>query len=416
MGSMISLGIGRMEIDWGKNNAYKDHSALFQPKDIKQVPYYYVNMETGEPIVEMKEGYSRKLSTVKMRLDLLGYSIFSIRRLYENSTKECEEFGYKIRFTFEDYYNTLKAIDVPQVDTVRIAVEYDENGYDLGEYVRKCILEDPQIKEHLPITYDEQEEDDWRDPKYDLSEFFENLDPYITLRILAENPNNYDLELQWNFADVVENGWVKREEIVNELTPKEKILLVTEGSSDSFIIKRALVSLYPDISDFFEFVDMEENYPFTGVGNLYNFCLGLARIGIQNKVIVIFDNDTAGLEKYELSNLLSKPNTFFITKLPEHTEFSSFRTLGPQGETEENINGKAVSIECFLDFDSVAKIPSVRWTSFNKKMEQYQGELVGKDEYTRAYKNCNLIDGSYDSSKLKFLIDYLLTQWIKAQG
>lgn len=40
MGSMITLGIGRMELDWGKNNLYKDHSALFQISDVQLIPYY----------------------------------------------------------------------------------------------------------------------------------------------------------------------------------------------------------------------------------------------------------------------------------------------------------------------------------------------------------------------------------------
>src|SRR4029077_1239181 len=29
MGSMISLAVGRFEIEWGKNNGFVDHSALF---------------------------------------------------------------------------------------------------------------------------------------------------------------------------------------------------------------------------------------------------------------------------------------------------------------------------------------------------------------------------------------------------
>ena len=33
-GSMISLGVGTMEIDWGKNSYFKDHSALFKPEDV----------------------------------------------------------------------------------------------------------------------------------------------------------------------------------------------------------------------------------------------------------------------------------------------------------------------------------------------------------------------------------------------
>jgi len=93
----------------------------------------------------------------------------------------------------------------------------------------------------------------------------------------------------------------------NETTDKElfigveetdKFLIVTEGSSDTYIIKKALEILRPDILDFFSFIDMQENYPFTGGGNLLNFCKGLSSIKIQNKVLVIFDNDTEGVDKY----------------------------------------------------------------------------------------------------------------------
>ena len=31
-GSMISLGVGTMEIDWERNSYFKDHSALFKPE------------------------------------------------------------------------------------------------------------------------------------------------------------------------------------------------------------------------------------------------------------------------------------------------------------------------------------------------------------------------------------------------
>lgn len=41
MGSMISLGVGRMEIDWGKNNVFRNHSSLFKTEDIKSIPYWH---------------------------------------------------------------------------------------------------------------------------------------------------------------------------------------------------------------------------------------------------------------------------------------------------------------------------------------------------------------------------------------
>ncbi len=46
MGSMISLAVGRLEIEWGKNNGFTDHSALFQAGDLTQIPYYYAGAKT----------------------------------------------------------------------------------------------------------------------------------------------------------------------------------------------------------------------------------------------------------------------------------------------------------------------------------------------------------------------------------
>lgn len=412
MGSMITLGIGRMEIDWGKNSSFRDHSVLFKPSDVKPIPYYYVDMDSDEPIIELKEGYARKLSSIKSCLDLLGYDLASIRRIFEDTVQEHQEYGYKIKLSFDVFYDVLRAINISEIDTVKLAVEFEENGYDFGEYVRRCVLNAPQVKGKFLVEYEEIDDYEYQNPERELSEFLENLDPYITLRILADNPANAEQEVFWGFADVVENGWVRKDEVVLGLPLEKRILIVTEGSSDSYVLRKAIDQLYPDISDFFDFVDMKENYPFTGTGNLYNFCVGLCRINIQNNIIAIFDNDTAGLEKYHHSQTLKKPDSFVITKLPDCQEFSSICTLGPQGSSMENINGRAVAIECFLDFNSVQNPPCVRWTSYNKSERQYQGELENKDEYVRAFKQCDLTDDLYDSTKLQFLIKYIISQWI----
>lgn len=203
MGSMITLGIEKMEIDWGKNNIFTNHSVLFLPQDIKEIPYYYVDDETEVPVIELKEGFSRKLSSVKNRLDLLGYSLYSIKAKYNSCSEQAEEFGCKVNLSFEEFCRVISNINIPKVNSVNIAVQYDENGYDLGEYFRSCILADPEIRDKLYDMVDHSEQ------RYYICDFFENLDSYITLRVLTENPNNGDLELQWRFADVVENGWVK---------------------------------------------------------------------------------------------------------------------------------------------------------------------------------------------------------------
>jgi hypothetical protein len=179
-----------------------------------------------------------------------------------------------------------------------------------------------------------------------------------------------------------------------------------EGSTDSSILKKSLALLEPEVEDFFEFIDMKENYPFTGTGNVVNFCKGLAKIQTQRKVLIVLDNDTAGQEAYNRINEIDLPPDMKVVMLPNIR--SRFRTLGPTGKSFENINGRAVSIECFLDlhFD-VKDEPKVRWTTYNKFVGAYQGELVDKDEYVKIFLKKAGCDKNYDVSKLMHLWQYL---------
>lgn len=405
MGSIITLGINKMEIDWGKNNVFSNHSSLFQSKDFGQkIPYYAVNDE-DETIIEYEIGAKKKLKDIKDRLDLLGYDLKRIEKKYSEIVEEYEYYSdNKIEINFEKFKNFIVNIDTSKVDNIRSAVEDLENGYEIGEYFRRCILGDEEISDSIFNEYEEGAEI--------IGEFFEAIDPYIILRLLAENESNLELYVEWRYNEVIENGWVKKEDVIKELEEKNKILIVTEGSTDSFILKRTLETLYPNISDFFNFIDMKENYPFTGVGSLKNFCNGLAKINIQNNAIVLFDNDTAGIETYKAIKSIQKPTNLLFCHLPDYKEFERFKTVGPFGNQINNINGKAVSIECFLDLSSVDNEPIVRWKNYNERMKDYQGALENKDRYTLKFKSANLLDGSYDCSKLKYLIDYIIQEWI----
>lgn len=57
MGTMISLGVGKLEIDWGKNNYYENFCDLFQSDDWKDIKYYY-----ADNVVEIKKGIQENLS------------------------------------------------------------------------------------------------------------------------------------------------------------------------------------------------------------------------------------------------------------------------------------------------------------------------------------------------------------------
>jgi hypothetical protein len=276
--------------------------------------------------------------------------------------------------------------------------------YDLGEYVIENIFENENFKEfrkHIDIK------------DKDIASYFENFDSLFILRLLIENPENSDMELEWRTQDLIDGGWTNDDEIYVGVQEEDKFLIVTEGSSDTFIIRKTLELLYPDILDFFSFVDMEDNYPFTGTGNLYRFCQGLTSIRIQNKTLIIFDNDLEGIEKYEKTIELDIPKNMNVMKLPNLDKFNNFLSVGPSGEFNDNINGKAIAIECFLDLSS-EKTPRIRWSNFNEKMQKYQGSIEKKDKYVREFKKVRTTNDKYDFSKLEILIEEIYKNCVES--
>ncbi len=401
MGSLISLGLGRFEVEWGKNSFFRNHSKLFLPTDIKPVTYFYGGGQT-----EQKPAYARKLGSVAKRLELLGFTLSECRQLYEDIAKSHSYEDSEKPFPFDMFGRAVSAVNVDQIG---LPVDDDDPDYDyayldFGEFVVENIFRDPEFAK--------TSEDFGALRKWD-GEFYENLDPYIVLRLLAENPRNLDRELSWQFADVVENGWANQDSLYEGLSDADRILIVTEGSTDTTILKKTLPLLAPDVADFFTFVDMKENYPFAGTGNVTKFCRGLARIRVQNRIVVVLDNDTAGLEAYQVITKLELPPRMRIMTLPNLEEASQFPTLGPGGRAVEDINGRAVSIECFLDLNfGASDNPTVRWSSYNSNLGSYQGSLINKDDYVGTFFDSVGRDKRYDLSKLSVLWSCILKNCI----
>lgn len=364
---------------------------FFVKRNDKQLCNYYY----ADGIVEKKFAYCKKLSDARLRLELLGYTLPKIKMMYFDFVKEMQRFNEEILLDYETLFEILISIDINEVFLNK---DYYEGEYDLGEYISQYIIKDKQFAQYKEY-FDS-----------DTCMFLENIDPYILLRILIENPRNLNLNLIWRYGDVLDGGWVIEETLYEELTTSEKYLLVTEGTSDSFILKKAFEIVYPEINDFFYFVDMEENYPFTGTGNLHKFCQGLSRINILNKVLFIYDNDLEGNIKYKVSNDLGLPKNTGIMTLPSLQVFAEFNTIGPFGESICDINGKAVSIECFLDLNyNNTKKTAIRWLSYVNDYDSYQGALINKDDYIRVFKKACSQEG-YDFSKIRFLLDEIINK------
>ncbi len=392
MESLILLGIENLELDWGKQHIWKNHSKLFCKSDIKPANYYYSDYDNDSYRTEKKPAYVRKLGSLIRRLELLGYTLSECHEQYADHIKSAPDYCKPI--SFESFRNTIASINV-----ARIRVPDEPTNYDPGEFAAKVIFKDQEFPRR-----------DRAFPPIDeyTGLFYEDLDPYITLRLLAENPKNLERDIIWRFEDYQSSDPKGKTPIYEALLDSDRFLIVTEGSSDSAILSKSLPLVASDVADFFYFIDMTNNYPFTGTGNVFRFCQGLARIRIQNNILVLLDNDTAGHDAYKRILNLDLPPKMRVATLPDIEEARHFRTMGPTGKTIEDINGKAVSIELFLDFPRRRNKPAVRWTSFNDSAGQYQGELIEKEDYTKLFHDKCGHGKGYDLSKLRALWSYII--------
>jgi hypothetical protein len=400
MGTMINLALGRLEVDWGKNSVFTNHAALYQLSDIKQVPSYYAGDDwpNGEPIIEYHEGLSKPLRHVVDRLELLGFTLKAVEEQYRELHVLHQMDEQPI--PFQRLSTALKEVDVTQVNG-----NYGED-YDPGKFVRREILDRLALASEVDQT-------GLRPDHWEVDMLLENFSPYGALRLLAENPKNADLEVSWDYGPLVEAGWAQVESFKPSPAPDQCFLLVTEGSSDSKILAHALRMLRPHIADFFKFVDMEEGYPFSGTGNLFRFTQGLVSIGILNNVVVIYDNDAEGFAKSTATKRLSLPPNFRVMQLPRLAAFEHFPTHGPTGPAYMDINGKAASIECYLDLNQAGlPAPLVHWSSFNQESGVYQGEIDHKGQFMKDFLAVRRIPKGYDTSKLEAVLDAIVVECV----
>lgn len=393
MGSVVHLALGPFEVDWGKNNSLGLHGEIYQPCDVTLVPDVYVG-EGDQHVTEMQTGTSKPLAKVLPRLELLGFTLKTARVEFDSLVNA---FGRgDLAVSFDDLAQILAKMDVDAG-----ARDYLED-YDLGQFFGRELFDRTGLKEPSG---------DERGGRYELGGVMENLHPYVILRLLAENPVNLSRPVTWHYHDVVDNGWVQPKTISDSIGNVRRFLIVTEGSSDAHIIRKAFELLRPEIADFFAFVDMQEGYPFTGTGNLHKFSQGLIAIAIENRVIVMYDNDVEGSLRFRDTSDRKLPANMRVIQLPTLPQLARFRTVGPNGEAIADINGCAAAIECYLDLGYGGgkndREPTVRWTSYNEAAGAYQGALEFKEKYAKRFLNLRMRDANYDSTKLESVLEHI---------
>ena len=126
--------------------------------------------------------------------------------------------------------------------------------------------------------------------------------------------------------------------------------------------------------------------------------------------MILLDNDSEGRDALDRISRLGLPSNMNVLVLPKLDAFRSFPTVGPAGDSTEDVNGRAASIELFLDLHHPASPqPRIRWTNYVARVGEYQGQLEAKEEFTRNFfEAARRRDMSYDFSKLGAVWDGII--------
>ena len=255
---------------------------------------------------------------------------------------------------------------------------------------------------------------------------FLGADPRCMLRLVLAACRD-DESVTYDLTDLVMGGEFDSESdmiqhaeylISREYDVNRTTVVLTEGSTDRWILERSMRLIYPHLAPFFSFMDFDGVRLEGGAGSLANMVKAFAGAGILNRVIALFDNDTAGNSALQSLKAISLPPNIKTLSLPLLELAMNYPTLGPSGVSVMDINGLACGIELFLGAEiltaSDGGLVPVQWKGYDARLRRYQGELLAKgdvlDRFRAKLATCESDPsriGEYDWHGLRLVIDML---------
>ena len=195
-----------------------------------------------------------------------------------------------------------------------------------------------------------------------------------------------DSKVEYDLTSIIDSGWVSKPK---ENVKTEKIIVITEGKTDTEFLKICLNYFFPHLEGFYHFMDFDNSKYSAGASMLVHTIKSFVGSGIKNLTIALFDNDSAG--KKEIKNLkkVKLPDNIKVLQYPEIEWAKNYPTLGPSGIQTMDINGLACSIEMYLGIDCIkenGEFTPILWSGYVQNIKQYQGEITRKDEIQKLFR------------------------------
>jgi hypothetical protein len=179
--------------------------------------------------------------------------------------------------------------------------------------------------------------------------------------------------------------------VTADFATTRRIIVLTEGLSDKKALDGGLRVLYPHLAEYFTFMDFEQmNIP-GGAGTLVSFVKAFVGAGILNRVIAVFDNDTAANSALRALRGLPLPPNVRVVQYPPLDLCRNYPTLGPTGVSHMDVNGLAGSVELYFGRDVLTRqngsLTPVLWRGFDQALGRYQGEIMDKAELQARFQS-----------------------------
>lgn len=379
MGSYCTIYFDNPEVCNSKSAVPDMFSAIFQESDRKVRGSRFEGDDAPEVVYETTRG------VVLSRLDLMGCtSQIAHERLSKWIADEKETWQQYVLESDTDWA-------VETAVAIRDFTTDDWNARVPGVLTRRRIHEEPidAIDRHMR-EYDSR----WR--------WFDGYDSLVGFRALLDaNPLAERVTL--DVSDLIHGGWLDESDSLSQRYPNESIhrmgpmaptVILAEGRSDINILKRSLSVLFPERQDFFSFFEHKELNVDGGAAYLVKFLKAFAAARTPLRFVAIFDNDTAGRQAHRQATALGLPDNMILLPLPDTNLAKTYPTIGPQGFHTVNVNGQAGSIELYLGRKALeidGRLRPVRWTSYDRSADAYQGEVESKDEIKRLFSSTDIV-------------------------
>lgn len=418
MGEIVGVRIHDFEYISYKNT-FGDLLSIFSKEDLR--------IETAiddEGQLYQRYYFVTTVSRAKKCLDCLGHTLEAVRRDFEADKNEklefieyCQEdqfsttWSYKDieeGFSFEEWSNAVK----------KYARILSESSYDYAvhrykeieaEREKEMTLTEKIVLDSLP----------WNRENYFGLEY-ENIDKWNVFRIILETFSP-DEKVILEYTDLYNGGWCD-EVPSDEEYAVPKTIILTEGKFDVEVLSKSMQVLYPYMSKYYSFMNFSDLKVHGGSHFLTHYVKAFIAAGIQNRVIALYDNDSAGRAEIVSLSKIKCPDNFRIMHLPEIQLAEKYPVIGEQNLV--NINGIACSIELFLGKDILLKdgqfIP-IQIKGCIGKEGANQGEILHKSLIQNRFRDKikkTLVNGNIEEEnwgEMRILLENIFSVFIEKQ-